>query len=1015
MARSTFSSIEALESRIAPAGLIVYHPLPDLVAGYGATSKTINLASTIDPSDAADQHTHVIFTTNFDTDPTKPGLQAGKIDIELYDDTAPLTVANFLAYVNAAPGKGYVGTYFQRAVNGFVLQGGGLEAAHPSTSIPTLPTVHNEYTQEAGGTNVTGTVAMAKVADTDGGGPNSATNQFFFNLADNSQNLDNQNGGFTVFGKVVSGMDVVQAIAALPKAAITSSDASTPVQNGYNADPDGNANTAAPLPKANQVVEITGAKVVAPTGTAPAGTKFSLVSVVDGSTGGASEFVTAKIVGSDLKLQYHNVVGANPSGGLATITVQVASADGKSSVLEHFNVSVLPNLIGSITSDGLASMIASGDTTNMTTTLFNTSGALAKGQVTINYYLSQITSTDTTGTMLTLGTGTSADDTFIGSVTQNVSIANGKSLAVSGTLVDPTTNQPMLIPTGLVDAGSYKIIAQIVTSDGINLDSKTDDNTVENGATHTYSSAAKAPDLVGVSVSDSHLQPVIVPGDVGLAKFTFGNIGASTADGKVDVKFYLSPFDLTTGTATLDTTKNPLVGEMDGISVNLATNKTQTVSVPYEVPTDLSLGEGVYRLYGVVSSSATGGTGDMVASDNSVGATSLAGIHDLANQFGTFIVLNTGIGNFERKDAVLTYEDSSHNLVHLKFTGQGAGQVLSDGSGGVSLQLEATNTSSHLTATITDLNGKALPNSTTTIVDISSGTASDTVMGNLDLGNVNVTGSVNMAFGVKTLTLGNITGAGDHTITIGTSTAKSAITLGDVSNTSFLATSAISKLSANDWTITDGTFQSVQAPEIDTFIAKNFQDDLTVTPTAATNAQVVKTMMIATLGVSTADQTMLLQGNPSGISTVSINGNVGNVTIGQMDNAHFVVDAATVPTDASGFSGAHSIAKLVVTGATDGTNVLPGMSNSQIAAPKINSVSVNDVAVGSGAGFSGITAEAITAYLRQDAAASVKLSKLTSTSPGVVNGETDVLTYMDAQMNTFVGYEVTLLDTAVVG
>src|SRR5262249_12193132 len=135
MARHTYSSIETLESRIAPAGLIVYHPLQDVTAGFGASSKTINLAASISPLDSAAYDTHVIFTTNFDTDLTKPGLQAGKIDIELYDSLAPLTVANFLAYVNAAPGKGYVGTYFQRAVNGFVLQGGGLEAAHPATSI----------------------------------------------------------------------------------------------------------------------------------------------------------------------------------------------------------------------------------------------------------------------------------------------------------------------------------------------------------------------------------------------------------------------------------------------------------------------------------------------------------------------------------------------------------------------------------------------------------------------------------------------------------------------------------------------------------------------------------------------------------------------------------------------------------------------------------------------------------------------------------------------------------------
>ncbi len=130
----------------------------------------------------------------------------GDIDIELFDTTAPLTVKNFLSYVENGA---YNGSFFHRDVPGFVLQGGGYtwdSVNERPAAIPQQAPVVNEF----GASNVTGSIAMAKV----GGDPNSATNQWFFNLADNSSNLDKQNGGFTVFGQVINnGMQVVNEIA----------------------------------------------------------------------------------------------------------------------------------------------------------------------------------------------------------------------------------------------------------------------------------------------------------------------------------------------------------------------------------------------------------------------------------------------------------------------------------------------------------------------------------------------------------------------------------------------------------------------------------------------------------------------------------------------------------------------------------------------------------------------------------------------------------------------------------
>ncbi len=127
----------------------------------------------------------------------------GDVLVEILLDETPITSVNFLQYVEDGF---YNGTIFHRIVPDFVVQGGGFlpgMVAQEDVRDPIL----NEFDPER--SNVRGTVAMAKV----GNDPDSATSQFFFNLADNSENLDNQNGGFTVFARVLEGMDVVDAMA----------------------------------------------------------------------------------------------------------------------------------------------------------------------------------------------------------------------------------------------------------------------------------------------------------------------------------------------------------------------------------------------------------------------------------------------------------------------------------------------------------------------------------------------------------------------------------------------------------------------------------------------------------------------------------------------------------------------------------------------------------------------------------------------------------------------------------
>lgn len=127
---------------------------------------------------------------------------AGDICMDLLPEVAPATVANFLNYVH---GGDYANTLVHRSEPGFVIQGGGyvLNGNAVGTVQADAP-VRNEFARS----NVRGTVGMAKL----GSDPNSATSQWFFNLADNI-GLNSTNGGFTVFAEVVTGMNIVDRIA----------------------------------------------------------------------------------------------------------------------------------------------------------------------------------------------------------------------------------------------------------------------------------------------------------------------------------------------------------------------------------------------------------------------------------------------------------------------------------------------------------------------------------------------------------------------------------------------------------------------------------------------------------------------------------------------------------------------------------------------------------------------------------------------------------------------------------
>ena len=132
----------------------------------------------------------------------------GVIELELDAKNAPITVANFLEYVKSGH---YDGTIFHRVIPGFVIQGGGLQSG--MTEKATGTPIENEA--DNGLKNLTGAICMARTND-----PHSATSQFFINLKDNSF-LDHTEKsatgwGYAVFGRVTSGMALIEALEAVP-------------------------------------------------------------------------------------------------------------------------------------------------------------------------------------------------------------------------------------------------------------------------------------------------------------------------------------------------------------------------------------------------------------------------------------------------------------------------------------------------------------------------------------------------------------------------------------------------------------------------------------------------------------------------------------------------------------------------------------------------------------------------------------------------------------------------------
>jgi cyclophilin family peptidyl-prolyl cis-trans isomerase len=180
-----------------PAGAPLIGPAIPAWNGIAGSTRVSDLAGSFTDPEAASA--------------VRVATSLGDMDFILYDTATPATVANFKNYVNSGR---FADAVFHRSMSGFMIQGGGFKGTGSGrnfTSVVTDAPVVNE----PGISNLRGTLSMAKLS----GDPDSATSQFFINLKDNSANLDYQNAGFTVFGRVAgNGMAVADAIAGLPTA-----------------------------------------------------------------------------------------------------------------------------------------------------------------------------------------------------------------------------------------------------------------------------------------------------------------------------------------------------------------------------------------------------------------------------------------------------------------------------------------------------------------------------------------------------------------------------------------------------------------------------------------------------------------------------------------------------------------------------------------------------------------------------------------------------------------------------
>ena len=515
----------------------------------------------------------VNLATSFVDRPTTNSLvqlqtTGGNINMELLDPYTPATATNLISYVNSGA---YNNSIQHRLAlsdgKKFVLQGGGFTFTNTTgtngaiTAIATTPPVVNE----PGITNTYGTIAMAK----QGGDPNSATSQFFFNLGDNTANLDNQNGGFTVFSTITgSGMDVVQDYSAFP---VVNQSATNPALNEIPLA--GNTGAAFPSNAKQENFSFVKNAVLLQQGVPLAFT------ILGNSNPGV---VTATITNGKLTLTQTS--GAT---GISTITIQATNKNGKT-VLQSFTVSVAPGLAPAFTSansalfhSGTAGTFSVTSTGTPGATYSVTTGTLPSG-VALNATSGLLTSTATASNgvyAFTItaanGVGTPATQAF----TLTIDKAPVFTSAATKTFVQGTASNFIVAATG-TPAPSFEVTTGTLPA-GVTLDGTTGVLASTTGAAlGTYAFTITASNGVGTPA----LQPfTLIIAAATAPTFTSNNTASFTAGtaGSFTVSAIGLPaptYSVSTGSLPTGVTLNATTGVLASTTASVKGTYTFTLT-----------------------------------------------------------------------------------------------------------------------------------------------------------------------------------------------------------------------------------------------------------------------------------------------------------------------------------------------------------------------------------------------------------------------------------------------------
>ena len=560
-------------------------------------------------------NTSVTLTDKFSDPDSESAVQVitnlGTMNFILYNAETPQTVTNFLSYVNNASSSGnYNGAVFHRSVPGFVVQGGGFKVQSAPNNFSSITTIASP-TNEPGISNLRGTVAMAKV----GSNPNSATDQFFVNLADNSSNLDNQNGGFTAFARVAgSGMSVADAMAALPTVNAT-----------VNVDGTANSSLTGWPVTSGSTMDTT--KMVSITSAAP-------VAVLSYSVTGNSNptAVSASISGTNVQI-------TGSAGGQSSVTVTATDLDGNTAS-QTFAVTV--NQAPTITSTALSTGGTVGAAYNFNYTAsgypaptftvpantlppglsLSTAGVISGTCTTAGTYTGVVTATNSSGTNtqgfnITVSKGAATVTLNSGSLAQTYDGTAKVATATTtpnGLTVTYTYNGFSTAPT---TAGSYPVLATISdpnyqgTATGTLVISKaTGTVTLNSGSlAQTYDGTAKVATATttpnGLTVTYTYNGFSTAPTTAG-SYTVVGTISDTNYQGTATSTLIISK---ATGTVTLNS--GSLAQTYDG-TAKVATATTnpagKTVTFTYNGFSTLPINAGSYTVVGTIVDTNYAGT-----------------------------------------------------------------------------------------------------------------------------------------------------------------------------------------------------------------------------------------------------------------------------------------------------------------------------------------------------------------------------------------------------------------------